>query len=463
MTPIQITAPTQIFGRPLTHVAHRADVVRLQKLIEHGGIYLDADVLVQRDFDDLLDYPAVLGREGEEGLWGTANAVILAEPGAEFLKRWLAEYKSFRSTGRDEFWNEHSVQVPSRLARQHPTEIRLLSDKAFFWPLWSDDHLNWIFRTDRPIPLEETYANHLWEARAWKYLEGLTPRHLRSTQNNFSTWSKPLLEGVPDNYGASNLFVRVRRLGNGLIDKGRRVKSSVRSRIRNVERRVSRLKMSPSEARRDIFSEVYSEKLWGYDDASRFFSGVGSRGRAARDYVQKMSQILSGHAAELGRPLTIVDLGCGDFYVGRALFESMPGARYIGCDIVPSLIEHNRNNYGSDRVQFQVLDIVRDTLPEGDVCLVRQVFQHLSNADISEFLNRQQYALLYVTEGHPAERTGRFNPDKTAGSDVRFDWRTGRGRGVELDKPPFNRRSVEAFQTIAPPNEIIVTERIVSP
>jgi hypothetical protein len=463
VTPVKIVAPTQIFDRPLSHVAHRADVVRLQKLIQHGGIYLDADVLVQRDFDDLLDFPAVLGREGEEGVWGTANAVILAERESGFLKRWLEEYKSFRSMGRDEFWNEHSVQIPSRLARQHPTEVVVLSENAFFWPLWTDDHLNWIFNTDRPIPLDETYANHLWEARAWKYLEGLTLRHIRSTPSNFNSWAKPLLEGVPDNYGAPSLSSQVKRLGSALVNAARRIKASVAWRIKRMESRVSRLSMSPSEARRDIFSEVYSKKLWGKDSASPFFSGVGSRGRSARDYVQKMSEILSGHAAELGRPLTIVDLGCGDFYVGRALLEFMPGTRYIGCDIVPSLIEHNRQNFGSNLVQFQVLDIVPDRLPEGDVCLVRHVFQHLSNAEISEFLNRHKYALMYVTEGHPAERAGDFNPDKTAGADVRFDWLTGRGRGVELDKPPFNRRSVQAFHTVAPPNEVVVTERILAP
>jgi hypothetical protein len=44
VTPVRIEAPREIFGRPLDHVAHRADVVRLQTLIEHGGIYLDADV-----------------------------------------------------------------------------------------------------------------------------------------------------------------------------------------------------------------------------------------------------------------------------------------------------------------------------------------------------------------------------------------------------------------------------------
>ena len=40
----------------------------MQRLIEHGGIYLDADVLVHRDFDDLLGESVVLGREGDVGI-----------------------------------------------------------------------------------------------------------------------------------------------------------------------------------------------------------------------------------------------------------------------------------------------------------------------------------------------------------------------------------------------------------
>src|SRR5262245_49217802 len=67
LEPVRIEAPTAIFGNPLLHPAHRADVVRLEKLIEHGGIYLDCDVLVRRDFGPLLFHSTVVGQEGEDG------------------------------------------------------------------------------------------------------------------------------------------------------------------------------------------------------------------------------------------------------------------------------------------------------------------------------------------------------------------------------------------------------------
>src|SRR5262249_32162353 len=52
----KIRAPREIFGNPLIHPAHRADVVRLERLIQNGGIYLDVDVFVHASFDSLLGH-----------------------------------------------------------------------------------------------------------------------------------------------------------------------------------------------------------------------------------------------------------------------------------------------------------------------------------------------------------------------------------------------------------------------
>jgi SAM-dependent methyltransferase len=467
VTLVQITAPREIFGNALAHVAHRSDVVRLQKLIEHGGIYLDADVLVQRNFDDLLGESVVLGREGESGM---ANAVILAEPNAPFLIRWLDAYRSFRSRGKDEFWHEHSVSLPAKMARKYPQDITVLSEEAFFWPSWHDDHLDWIFRSNRPIPLDQTYANHLWEANAWSFLEDLTPDHVRAQDTNFHRWARPYLEDLPGNYGAPSnvgpLRTLKKRISNArrlqtlkkrIGERARRIKAKLKALAKNA----ARLGMNEEQRRRQIFQDVYKYSLWGGDQESKFFSGVGSRGGAVDIYVEKMAALIQRHAADLGRPPIVVDLGCGDFQVGGALLSRLPDITYVGCDIVPELIAHNKQTYGTDRVSFRHVDIVVNPLPAGDVCLVRQVLQHLSNEEILNIMQRMgHYKLIYVTEGHPEQRIGPVNPDKAASADVRFDWKTGRGRGVELDRPPFNATVVEVFRTFAPPHEVIVTQQV---
>src|SRR5271170_2457891 len=78
----KIVGPRQIFNRPLMHAAHRADVVRLEKLFKHGGIYLDCDVLVVNDFQPLLLADCVLGTERIGEGSGLCNAVILATENA---------------------------------------------------------------------------------------------------------------------------------------------------------------------------------------------------------------------------------------------------------------------------------------------------------------------------------------------------------------------------------------------
>ena len=462
VTPVKIDSPREIFGRPVSHPAHRADVVRLMKLREHGGIYLDADVLVKRSFDDLLGNSVVLGREGfDPANPSMANALILAEPGAPFIDRWIDEYRTFR--GDEGYWNEHSVVIPARLAQEHPDEITTLSPTAFFWPLWSDAHIDWLFNSPDPIPATDAYAHHLWESFAWRrFLADLTPGQVRARDTNFHFWARPYLEGLPDDLGKPPLNKRLKRISENLrTGLGNRLNprrllsiiTFVRSRLGKL---VGRGNRASARSRSEVFEDVYRQKDWGGEDGSEFFSGLGSRGRPAEDYVREMSALLKQHEKELGRPLTVVDVGCGDFEVGRALVEQCPTLRYIGCDIVAPLIEHVRERHASDRVSFRHLDVVENAPPAGDICLVRQVFQHLSNA----LENLGAFTTLYVTEGQPEVRAGPVNPDKPADSGVRFDFRRGVGRGVELAEAPFCRQTQEVFRSFAPPHELIITQRV---
>ena len=145
---VPIEPPTSIFGNPLVHPAHRADIVRLEKLIEHGGVYLDCDVFVERSFDELLGHQCVLGQQDQGERTGLCNGVILAEKNARFLRRWHETYRTFRSKGRDDFWSEHSVRVPARLAKEDASDLTILDNRAFHWPLFYPDHLELTFRLD---------------------------------------------------------------------------------------------------------------------------------------------------------------------------------------------------------------------------------------------------------------------------------------------------------------------------
>lgn len=186
----------------------------------------------------------------------------------------------------------------------------------------------------------------------------------------------------------------------------------------------------------DIFTDVYQKNKWG-GTPGEFNSGAGStEGSVTGPYVEMVRTLAESEGL---RGQRFVDLGCGDFRVGAQLAEL--ASHYIGVDVVRALVEHNRATHGSERVAFVQADIVADALPAGDVCFVRQVFQHLSNAQIRTVLPKlAAYSAVLVTEHLPAEADRAApNVDKFHGADIRLT----RSSGVYLGEPPF---SVPAHQ-----------------
>jgi SAM-dependent methyltransferase len=130
---------------------------------------------------------------------------------------------------------------------------------------------------------------------------------------------------------------------------------------------------------------------------------------------------------------SVVDLGCGDFAVGRRIVDATE-AQYIGVDVVPELIEHHRHKFQGPRVSFVCANILTDELPAADLCLVRQVLQHLTNKEIATALGRLScFPKVLITEDLPTQPTS-LNHDMTHGPEVRSDF----GSGVYVDESPFS-------------------------
>lgn len=122
-----------------------------------------------------------------------------------------------------------------------------------------------------------------------------------------------------------------------------------------------------------IFTDIYDRKLWGEG------SGGGSSPEASAPYVDAVNRLI----AEL-KPATILDLGCGDGWVASRF--KLGGARYIGVDVVDSVIEgcQQRHVWG----EFRCLDILEDPLPAADLVLCKEVTQHLCDADVERLMGR---------------------------------------------------------------------------
>jgi len=78
--------------------AFAADYIRLYALYNYGGIYLDADVLVYKSFNDLLHLPYFIGHDQIRGF---EAAVIGAEEGCQWIKDVLDTYKDKTFTKED--------------------------------------------------------------------------------------------------------------------------------------------------------------------------------------------------------------------------------------------------------------------------------------------------------------------------------------------------------------------------
>lgn len=261
LTLIRIEPPAEVFGNKLYHFAHQSDVLRLQILIREGGIYLDLDMICLNSFEPLRKFSCVLGRESSVGL---CNAVMMAEPGAPFLKRWLETYRSFRSKGHDEFWSEHSVDRPMQLAAEHPEEIHIEDDFAFFWPWINQAPL--LFRERKPAGkpdlkhaavnylLSKAYAMHLWETLWWDaHLRELSPDTVLNKHTAFAAVCRRILSETKDPQSPGS------GQGRGLVKALIfliRAKRQIRIALGLMKRRVRRL-FHPGE----VFLDELLERL----------------------------------------------------------------------------------------------------------------------------------------------------------------------------------------------------------
>lgn len=144
--------------------AHHADFIRLEKLIEKGGVYADMDTLfVNRIPDRLFAKPFVIGREedvpDEEGRARASlcNAFMMAQKGSEFARAWL----SSMTEAFDGSWSNHSTILPDRLSREHPDWVHIEPANTFYKHMWTPEGIHTLFKgVDRDT--DGVVSFHLW-------------------------------------------------------------------------------------------------------------------------------------------------------------------------------------------------------------------------------------------------------------------------------------------------------------
>ena len=180
-------------------------------------------------------------------------------------------------------------------------------------------------------------------------------------------------------------------------------------------------------------NQIYEQHLWG-GKTFDFYSGQGSHNsEIITPYLEAVTSFLKSH----NNTLSICDLGCGDFNIGKHLTRYTK--KYIAIDIVEDLIKRNKTKFKENHLEFHCLDIAKDKLPNADCIILRQVLQHVSNIEIQNIVKKFNfYKYIILTEHLP---NGNFTPNKDiiSGQGIRLKHNS----GVDLLKTPFNLKVLE--------------------
>lgn len=170
---------------------------------------------------------------------------------------------------------------------------------------------------------------------------------------------------------------------------------------------------------KDIFTKYYRENFW---QGRESVSGPGSDYEQTKYLIPELEMLIKELKIEL-----ILDAPCGDFnWMKRVDLKKIS---YLGGDIVPDLIKRNNKRYKKNNIEFKVIDIVNDKLPEADLIMVRDCFVHLPIKDIIKSLNNiKKSNSKFLLTTHFMWKSFDNNKDILPG-----EWRR-----VNLCEPPFN-------------------------
>jgi len=150
--------------------AHQSDFIRLDALIEHGGVYADIDtIFVNKIPERLFSMPFVLGREEAVRCQATGrlvpslcNALIMSRPRAEFAVRWRGQMEE----AFDGTWSGHSTLLPRRLAAAHPELIHVEPPGTFYRYMWTREGLRRLLQECERVD-DSVASVHLWAHLWW--------------------------------------------------------------------------------------------------------------------------------------------------------------------------------------------------------------------------------------------------------------------------------------------------------
>jgi hypothetical protein len=185
--------------------AHHADVVRLDALIRHGGVYADIDTLFVHPWPaELQRQPCVLGREDDvrcqrtgETKPSVCNAIIGSEPDGRFVRAWRDNLHA----AFDGSWSNHSGFLAAELSGADPEAVHLEPPRTFYKHMFTPEGIHTLFE-GLDADFSGVLSMHLWSHLWWdrrrrdfsRFHAGqLTEEYVRHMDTTYTIAARPFL------------------------------------------------------------------------------------------------------------------------------------------------------------------------------------------------------------------------------------------------------------------------------
>ncbi|MDR2407024.1 MAG: class I SAM-dependent methyltransferase [Bacteroidales bacterium] len=165
----------------------------------------------------------------------------------------------------------------------------------------------------------------------------------------------------------------------------------------------------------NVFTNIYNLNLWESQESK---SGLGSTIEATTIIRRQLPLIIEKYDIH-----SMLDVPCGDYNWMKMVEKTCD---YIGGDIVVDMIENNQKLYASEKVQFKLIDITKDTLPTVDLIFCKDCLQHLNDENVLKALHnfKNSGSKYLLVTSYP----------KTC---INYDIEDGDYRALNLRKSPF--------------------------
>lgn len=181
---IKCELPTHIGETEIVWPQYVSDVMRLQILHKHGGIYMDTDIISLKTFEPKPDCLNISWETSKRV--SVSNAMMASPPNNTFVEVWLSKMEE---SINNPLWAYGGVVLPQKLSLNP-----FLKDDFFMWgtemccPL--DLSVDWLFSPDAKDMAKEritdAYAIHVFETFRRDIIKDITPEWIKQNDCLFS-------------------------------------------------------------------------------------------------------------------------------------------------------------------------------------------------------------------------------------------------------------------------------------